>query len=205
MLPRQSLADYIPHESGEYRLSESPPSGPRGRMQRVATQREFERLRRLVVMAVRRVTSPRDQEYEDIVQTALAGIITALATRAERNERSARWVLSVARNIAIDRLRARTRERRVFQPDDGVPEPPSASALEPEHLTHVRDQLRRLNIGLHGLGPRRATVVYLHDVLGHELTEIASAIGISVAAAQSRLVRGRRALLDRMRRLDNKR
>ncbi|HEY2409213.1 MAG TPA: RNA polymerase sigma factor [Polyangiaceae bacterium] len=165
-------------------------------------QRQFERLRRLVVLAVRRVMSPRDQEYEDTVQAALAGIITALSTGHQSDERSPRWVLSVARNIAIDRLRARTRERRVFQPDDGVAEQPGSNALEPEHLTHVRDQLRRLNVGLHGLGPRRATVVYLHDVLGHELTEIASAIGISVAAAQSRLVRGRRALLEHLRRIE---
>jgi DNA-directed RNA polymerase specialized sigma24 family protein len=49
----------------------------------------------------------------------------------------------------------------------------------------VRDALRRL-------GPEKAQVVYFNDVLGHEIDEIASTLGISVAATQSRLVRGRK-------------
>jgi RNA polymerase sigma-70 factor (ECF subfamily) len=47
--------------------------------------------------------------------------------------------------------------------------------------------------------PERAEAVLLHDVLGHELTEIAQMTGVSVAAAQSRLVRGRKDVVNRMR------
>jgi DNA-directed RNA polymerase specialized sigma24 family protein len=38
----------------------------------------------------------------------------------------------------------------------------------------------------------------LHDVVGHELTEIAALTGASVAAVQSRLVRGRHELMERL-------
>ena len=44
----------------------------------------------------------------------------------------------------------------------------------------------------------RAEVLVLHEVNGMELTEIAHVLGISVAAAQSRLTRGRRELLQRL-------
>jgi RNA polymerase sigma-70 factor (ECF subfamily) len=46
--------------------------------------------------------------------------------------------------------------------------------------------------------PDQAQTVFLHDVLGHELAEIALMMQVSVAAAQSRLVRGRRELYRRL-------
>jgi RNA polymerase sigma-70 factor (ECF subfamily) len=148
------------------------------------------------------VTSRRDPEYEDLVQSALEGVLHALEADGLDLERPAQWVAAVARNVAIDQLRARSRERRVFslEETEGSADASTALAAEPEHLTHVRQQIRRLDAALCALGPRRAIVVYLHDVLGYQLSEVADAVGTTVAAAQSRLVRGRRALIRYMRR-----
>lgn len=44
----------------------------------------------------------------------------------------------------------------------------------------------------------RVEVLLLHDVMGHDLAEIALMIGISMPAAQSRLFRGRRELRQRL-------
>ena len=58
-------------------------------------------------------------------------------------------------------------------------------------LERVRTMLARMK-------PERAETVFLHDVLGHDLAEIALLTRVSVAAAQSRLVRGRRELRHRL-------
>ena len=188
----------LPEErSGEFRLSDFPPRA--GKQLRapseVAARRELEQFRALVIRALRRVTSPKDPEYEDLIQSALAGVLAAISTREFAGQHYGQWVVSVARNITVDRLRARARERKLFEANDGEHEPSSVSAVGPEHLTHIRRELRDLGLALDRLGPRRAAVVYLHDVQGRDLEEIAEVIGISVAAAQSRLVRGRRDLL----------
>jgi RNA polymerase sigma factor (sigma-70 family) len=158
-------------------------------------------LRPIVESAVRRLTSKSDSEYEDLVQSALEGVLAALETRGENRDHVPQWVSAVARNVAIDRLRARTRERRVFSrnDDESEREPASERSVEPEHLTHVRRELRRIDGALQGIGPARAMVLYLHDVLGYQLAEVAEALALTPAAAQSRLVRGRRALLRGMR------
>jgi DNA-directed RNA polymerase specialized sigma24 family protein len=66
------------------------------------------------------------------------------------------------------------------------------AGADPERVASAREGLAQFAGELSGLGEAHAEVVYMHDVLGHELTEIAVLLGITVAAAQSRLVRGRR-------------
>ena len=63
-------------------------------------------------------------------------------------------------------------------------------------MTDLHETLDRVNRALRGLGPKKARVVYLHDVLGYQLEEVATMLGTSVAAAQSRLVRGRREIIE---------
>jgi RNA polymerase sigma-70 factor, ECF subfamily len=179
----------------ETRAEEAPLSGRRRREPGEPAEAALARVQLLVTRAVRRVTGTRDHEFEDIVQTSLATLLVALGERGFEADCSTPWILCVARNIAIDRVRARERERRMFERSEGTQRSvPGGHALEPDHLTFVRAELRRVDSGLRRIGAGKSTVVYLHDVLGHALGEIAPALGISLAAAQSRLIRGRRAL-----------
>jgi RNA polymerase sigma-70 factor (ECF subfamily) len=106
---------------------------------------------------------------------------------------------TIARNVAVDALRARSRERRVFTSDecDGA-EGKVSTEVGPEHLAYVHQQLREFAGALSRVAAGKADVVYLHDVLGYDLAEVATMVGTSVAAAQSRLVRGRREIIDSM-------
>jgi DNA-directed RNA polymerase specialized sigma24 family protein len=58
-------------------------------------------------------------------------------------------------------------------------------------LDRVRRQLALMK-------PTRAEVLVLHDVHGYHLAEIATMMGLTVSATQSRLVRGRRELCERL-------
>jgi RNA polymerase sigma factor (sigma-70 family) len=171
------------------------PQLARPELERESTGRELARLRLIVDATLRRVVGRSDPEYEDLVQSALEGVWGALSVRAPGERYPSRWVAAITRNIAIDRLRARSRERRMFtRESEEELEVAGMSALEPEHLTYVRRELDRLSVALQKLGTSHAAVIYLHAVLGYELSAIARVLGMSVAAVQSRLVRGRRAL-----------
>lgn len=160
------------------------------------------RLRPVVDGALRRVIGGDDPEYEDVVQSAFEHLLEAIRDGSFRGEGTlAGWALAIARNVAIDRVRARCRERRVFAREEDAEEALEWSvAPGPDGRTHARQQLGRFMSALSRLGPEKAEVVYLFDVLGHDLAEVAERIGISVAAAQSRLVRGRQEIAAHMAR-----
>ncbi len=162
----------------------------------------FHTVTQVVGAVVRRLVGARDPEYEDLVQSSLLSVVATLSAGRFRGECSDDgWAAVIARNVTVNAIRARMRERRVFIAPAGQDAEDGASelrdpALGPERLTEIRRQLDRAQRALLSVGADKGSVVYLHDILGHSLTEIAAATGTSLAAAQSRLVRGRREVLE---------
>lgn len=156
-------------------------------------------VRSTVDTVVRRLVGSTDPEYEDLVQSSLVNVLATFDDGKFRGECPPRgWAAVIARNVAVDAIRARARERRVIAHDgDSLADERGRAEgdLGPERLTDLRETLDRVNLALSGLGPKKARVVYLHDVLGYQLEEVATMLGTSVAAAQSRLVRGRREII----------
>jgi RNA polymerase sigma-70 factor, ECF subfamily len=163
---------------------------------------EMSSVRSAVRVVLRRLVGPEDPEYEDLEQTSIESVLVTFERGRFRGEcPRGGWAAVIARNVAIDAIRARGRERQLFARDlgdlvaaDGLGGPAEA-APGPEHLTGVQERLSRVKSALLGLGEQKANVVFLHDVLGHELGDVAQILGITVAAAQSRLVRGRREIV----------
>jgi RNA polymerase sigma-70 factor (ECF subfamily) len=83
-----------------------------------------------------------------------------------------------------------------------------ASALAPRYEIDrqlvARDEVRRLQQALAAINEPRAETLFLHDVAGYPIDEIATITGASASAVQSRLVRGRRELLRRLRELEER-
>jgi RNA polymerase sigma-70 factor (ECF subfamily) len=162
----------------------------------------FERLESTVARSLYRVLQQRGGDFEDLVQVTFERIVrTLLQRRFEAQCSLATWASAIATNVAIDSVRARVRERKVFgaEPIEAADNAASSRVCGAERL-EVRAEIHRLQRVLGEMNQAQAEAVYLHDVLGHDLAEIAEISGTTVAAAQSRLVRGRKEFLRRAKR-----
>ena len=154
----------------------------------------YDRLRPVVSRTIRRL-APRSLEHEDLVQQAFVELVVSLKSRPQVRSLDA-WAATIAARTVYQRLRrARLEERfAVVEPEtDGEPGAVElARGGESPHAASVRrEALRRVLTLLSKLNQNRVQVFLLHDVHGFELKEIADILGITVANAQSRLVRGR--------------
>jgi len=146
-----------------------------------------------------RVLGRRESDHDDLIQTAFEQIIITLSTRSFARACSLRtWASTIASHVGLNALRSRQRERRVVDRTADLSIELPRSMIDPERETDARAELERIRSELADMNPKRSEVIVLHDVLGHDLSEIALITGVSVAAAQSRLVRGRHDLLKRL-------
>jgi RNA polymerase sigma-70 factor, ECF subfamily len=176
----------------------------RDHSRRKAVVTEMQDVRTAVDLVLRRLIGTQDPEYEDLMQSSMENVLTTLERGNFRGDcPTGGWAAVIARNVAVDAIRVRARERQLFaraESDvaqaDAVRNVGLAPEHGPEHLTSVQERLNRVKSALMGLSPHKANVVFLHDILGHQLDEVAGILGITVSAAQSRLVRGRRQIVD---------
>jgi len=165
---------------------------------------EIQNVRSAVRAVLRRLVGTEDPEYEDLVQSSIENVLVTFDRGRFRGDcPKGGWAAVIARNVAIDAIRARRRERQLFARDEAdliaADSVRGADAKTgPEHLTGVQERLHRVKSAMLDLGTQKANVVFLHDVLGHELADVAGILKITVAAAQSRLVRGRREIIEQI-------
>jgi RNA polymerase sigma-70 factor (ECF subfamily) len=164
-----------------------------------------DRLIRAIEPALYRVLGRRERDHDDLVQATLEQIVLTLVRgRFARGCSLSTWASAVAAHVAFNALRARRRARRVFDPAEVAADAADARLVgDAERDMGVRDQIRVAQAHLAAMKQERAMVLVLHDVLGHELAEVATILGISIAAAQSRLVRARRDFQKRVRAADS--
>lgn len=155
----------------------------------------YDRLRPVVSRTIRRL-APRSVEHEDLVQQAFLELVVSLRARPQVRSLDA-WASTIAARTVYQRLRRSRLEER-FAPvtshdeDSETPVDRASAPGDGPLLTTVRRQaLRQVASVLARLNQSRVQVFVLHDVHGFELKEIADILGLSVANAQSRLVRGR--------------
>jgi RNA polymerase sigma-70 factor (ECF subfamily) len=135
---------------------------------------------------VRRLLGGRDREHEDLVQSAFLQIVISLRGY-DGGCSLVTWVTRVVMNTAYKAIRRRKRDR--VELDETRTYDAPAREVDPTVALMVREALAVVTTS-------KREAVLLHDLLGHDLSEIAALRGISAAAAQSQIHRARRAMRD---------
>ncbi len=156
------------------------------------------RVRPVVDRTVRRLLGRLDGDGEDLVQIALISLIESVPSYRGECALDA-WVSTVSAHVVYKHIRRRRLERTIFaaalDDDEEIAVSPRASGVDAASL---REALRQVAEHLCTMREDRSWAFLLHDVCGYSLDEIAHICGISIVAAQSRLVRGRREIHDRI-------
>ena len=168
--------------------------------------RLYNRLFPVVDATIVRILGRREHDHADLVQSTFEQIVSTLSRRTfARHCSLAGWAAVLACHVGLNALRSRRRERGVI---DRGPELGAQGTLERaapatlEAQLRARDELAWVRRHLAEMDPDRVTAMLLH-AMGHELAEIAGLTGTTVAAAQSRLSRGRRELRAHLDELDS--
>jgi RNA polymerase sigma-70 factor, ECF subfamily len=158
----------------------------------------YDRLASVIDRALYRVFGRREVDHDDLVQSAFEQVVLTLTRGSYAGNCSLKtWAARIASNVALNALRSRRRERRVLDRSSDCPVE-DVPGVDTERQNHARAVLNVVMRELADMNPRRAQAVLLHDLEGYDLEEIAKMTKITAAAAQSRLVRGRRELLRRL-------
>jgi len=150
-----------------------------------------DRLRPVVDRAVRRLLGRGDAERDDVTQIALLEILSSIDSFRGDSSLDA-WASMVTAHVVYKRIRRRKLERAAFAlaPVEELYETTASTSQLGEDV-ESREIVNRVVAHLASMDPGRAWAFALHDVWGYDLRETASILDVSVAAAQSRLVRGR--------------
>jgi len=163
-----------------------------------AADQLYDRTHAHIERTLRRLLRYQRAEHDDLMQATFERMLRFLSDRTLSGTCNLpAWASAVAANVALDHLRKRARERKLFEPEAAALDGARSAEASPERSADARAAAARLHALLGRMKPKYAETVVLHDVLGHDLAEVAEMTGASVSAAQSRLVRGRKDLIRR--------
>jgi RNA polymerase sigma-70 factor (ECF subfamily) len=164
---------------------------------------------RNVFRIAQHITQNRE-DAEDVVQDAFLKAYGNL-DQFQGQSKFYTWLVRIAVNEALMRLRRRRPERMVSldeevkTEEDSMPREVADWSPNPEQLYSQGELRDILGKTIQGLPPSFRTVFVLRDVEGLSTEETADALGLSIPAVKSRLLRARLQLRERLNRYFKKR
>ena len=157
---------------------------------------------RQVFRIAQHITQNRE-DAEDVVQDAFLKAFQNLG-QFQGQSKFYTWLVRIAVNEALMRLRRRRPERMVSidedvkTEEDSIPREIADWSPNPEQLYNQGELKEILQKTIQGLPESFRTVFILRDVEGLSTEETADALGLSVPAVKSRLLRARLQLRERL-------
>jgi RNA polymerase sigma-70 factor, ECF subfamily len=157
---------------------------------------------RRVFRIVNHITQNRE-DAEDVVQDAFLKAFTNI-DRFQGNSKFYTWLVRIAVNEALMKLRKRKTSRTVSMDDDveteegSIPREFADWSPNPEQMYGSEETADILKKAIQGLPPNFRTVFVLRDVENLSTEETAQALELSVPAVKSRLLRARLQLRERL-------
>ena len=153
---------------------------------RLAEDLFTEHSRLIYAYCLRRLGSP--EEAEDALQATYLNACRSVMRGFEPNEGRA-WLLAVAHNVCVSRLRSKSRRRLFERPQDfqEVQDQLAAPEIADEELFGLEDALA-------GMPEQQRRAILLREWQGLSYREVATELGLTQSAVETLLFRARRSL-----------
>ena len=150
----------------------------------------YERYRQRLFAYVRQMLAGHSrQDAEDVLQDVFVRAFGALR-RDERDVNVRAWLYRVAHNRCIDHL------RRPVPPPSEVFEMSRKPLLDPVDEAQRREDLRRLVADVGRLPEQQRSALLMREIDGMSYADLAAALGVTIPAIKSLLVRARVGLVE---------
>jgi len=160
--------------------------------ERAAQEDFYRRYRRVVAANLYRVLHDQ-RDLDDLVQEVFVIAFRGLP-RFRREARLSTWLYRICVNVALGKIRSAS--RRPVPIPVASPEPEhDATAVgpeTPERLLQRQQSRERVYQILQRLAPKKRMVLYLHEIEGHDLKEIAYLVGANPVTVRTRLFYARK-------------
>ena len=142
-----------------------------------------DRYRQRLFAYTRQMLPGSRQDAEDALQDVFVKAYSGL--RANDRKLALRaWLYRVAHNRCIDQLRRQT-------PVVTLVEPPSPQSVDPALIAEQRETLQALIVDVQRLPDQQRSALLMRELSGMAYSDVADALGVSVPAVKSLLVRAR--------------
>jgi RNA polymerase sigma-70 factor (ECF subfamily) len=173
----------------------APPLIARARRGDTAAFTELVRSCRSLIYRWSVVATGDPDDGEDVTQEVLVRLHSHLG-RYRTGSRFTNWLYRVTRNAATDRLRTRTRQRRLR--DESRAMYTAATGNSPEARVIHDETDRIVRSFLEALPARQRQALDLIDIQGHSPAEAAAMLGLGAGTVRTHLHRARRTLRTRL-------